>query len=184
MATAAFDLVAQRHAGQVRGGDHAPFLLHPLEVGSRLKVGGYPEHVVAAGLLHDVLEESDTSAEELERRFGQDIARLVEAVSEDPSIEDGVERKARLRLQVAAAGPEAAAIFAADKLSRVRELRIRTARDARWASQEPTRRKIRHYMASRSMLDQLLGPHPLAQELAFELEALFAMPPASAEVVG
>jgi (p)ppGpp synthase/HD superfamily hydrolase len=84
-------------------------------------MSGYPEHVVTAGLLHDILESSDTTALELRMRFGAPIARLVEMVSEDPAVEDRVERKARLRQQVAGAGPEAAAISAADKLSKVRE---------------------------------------------------------------
>ena len=53
--------------------------------------------------------------------------RLVETVSGDPSIVDERERKAALRRKVAAAGSEAAAIFAADKVSKVRELRIRKA---------------------------------------------------------
>jgi (p)ppGpp synthase/HD superfamily hydrolase len=183
-ARAAFEFVAQRHAGQVREADHAPFVLHPLEVGALLNVSGHSEQVVAAGLLHDVLEDSDTSTEELERCFGRDIARLVEAVSEDPSVDDEVERKARLRRQVAAAGPEAAAIFAADKLSKVRELRIRTAADAASAAEDATRRKVEHYLASRSMLERSLPGHPLVQELSFELEALLALPPAGVQVAG
>jgi (p)ppGpp synthase/HD superfamily hydrolase len=105
--------MADRHAGQFREADRAPFVSHPLEVGAALHVFGYPEHVVAAGLLHDVLERSETSAVELRMRFGADVARLVEAVTEDPTVPDAVERKAQLRRRVAAAAPEAAAVFAA-----------------------------------------------------------------------
>jgi (p)ppGpp synthase/HD superfamily hydrolase len=65
LAGQAFEFIAERHAGQVREGDAAPFLLHPLEVGALLHVFGYPEPVVAAGLLHDVLEDSDTSRMEV-----------------------------------------------------------------------------------------------------------------------
>lgn len=64
VARAAFDFVSEQHAGQVREGDQAPFLLHPLEVGARLSMCGYSDYVVAAGLLHDVLEDSDTSPAE------------------------------------------------------------------------------------------------------------------------
>ncbi len=130
LASEAFAFTAERHAGQLREADAAPFLLHPLEVGALLHVFGYPEHVVTAGLLHDILESSDTTAVELRMRFGPQIAGLVESVSENPAVQDPVERKARLRRQVAAAGPEAAAVFAADKLSKVREIRIRAACDA------------------------------------------------------
>ena len=114
LAAEAFEFTAERHAGQVREGDAAPFLLHPLEVGALLHVFRYPERVVAAGLLHDLLESSDTTAVELRMRFGPVIARLVESVSENPAIPDPVERKAELRRKVAAAGAESAAVFAAD----------------------------------------------------------------------
>src|SRR4051812_42881199 len=99
VASEAFEFMADRHAGQLREVDSAPFLLHPLEVGALLSVFGYPERVVAAGLLHDVLENSDTTAMELRMRFGPVIASLVEAVSENPAVHDPVERKARLRRQ-------------------------------------------------------------------------------------
>ena len=50
------------------------------------------------------------------------------AVSDDPTIEDVARRRAALRRQVAAAGEDAAAVFAADKISKVRELRLRASR--------------------------------------------------------
>jgi len=176
----AFEFTAERHAGQVREADAAPFLLHPLEVGALLHVFGYPEHVVTAGLLHDLLESSATSADELHDRYGAEIAGLVEAVSEDKSIVSKVERKARLRRQVAEAGAEAAAIFAADKLSKVREIRLRAAWDPDAAGDPGTAVKLDHYVASCEMLEERLGDLPLVQTLAFELEALFLLPPAVA----
>lgn len=179
LAAEAFEFMAERHAGQVRKADSAPFLLHPLEVGALLHVFGYPERVIAAGLLHDILESSDTTVVELRMRFGLLIAGLVEAVSENPAVQDAVERKARLRRQVATAGSEAAAIFAADKLSKVREIRIRAACDARVTDDPTWRLKLDHYLASSRMLEQQLGAHPVVKALAFELEALHALPPAA-----
>ena len=180
VAAQAFEFTAERHAGQVRMADSAPFLLHPLEVGALLHVFGYPERVVAAGLLHDILESSDTTAVELRMRFGSVIAGLVEAVSENPAVQDPVERKARLRRQVAAAGGEAAAIFAADKLSKVREIRIRAASETGVTGDAELRRKLDHYVASSRMLEQELGAHPVVKALAFELEALQVLPPSAA----
>jgi (p)ppGpp synthase/HD superfamily hydrolase len=184
VASEAFQFTAERHAGQVREADAAPFLLHPLEVGALLHVFGFPEHVVAAGLLHDILEASDTRADELYARFGVEIAGLVEAVTEDTAVAGSVERKARLREQVATAGAEAAAVFAADKLSKVREIRIRAACDAGARHDSSTRVKLEHYVASRYMLERQLGDLPLVQALAFELEALLLLPPAAAERLG
>jgi (p)ppGpp synthase/HD superfamily hydrolase len=178
LASEAFEFTAERHAGQLREADAAPFLLHPLEVGALLRVFGYSERVVTAGLLHDILESSDTTAVELRMRFGTAIAGLVEAVTENPAVRDPVERKARLRRQVAAASAEAAAVFAADKLSKVREIRIRAACDGGFTEQS-LREKLDHYIASRSMLEQELGDHPVVKALAFELEALQSLPPSS-----
>lgn len=180
LASKAFEFTAERHAGQLREADAAPFLLHPLEVGALLHVFGYSERVVTAGLLHEVLESSDTTAVELRMRFGSVIAGLVEAVSENPRVQDPVERKMRLRRQVADAGAEAAAVFAADKLAKVREIRIRAACDPGFTSDAALRQKLDHYTASRWMLEQELGDHPVVKALAFELEALQSLPPSAA----
>jgi len=122
------EFALERHAGQRREGDQAPFVLHPLEVGSLLSLAGYPDRAVAAGVLHDVLEDTDTDETELEERFGAEVSALVRAVSDDASIEDERTRKAALRCQVARGPVEAAAVFAADKLSKARELRLRLSR--------------------------------------------------------
>jgi hypothetical protein len=61
----------------------------------------------------------------LQRRFGTRVARLVESVSDDPSVGDYKQRKRQLRDRVARADPDARAIFAADKISKVRELALR-----------------------------------------------------------
>jgi (p)ppGpp synthase/HD superfamily hydrolase len=173
---AALDFARERHAGQLREGDQAPFVLHPLEVGSLLRVAGYPDHVVAAGVLHDVLEDTDTDPLELEERFGAKVAALVVAVSEDASIEDEQARKAALRGQVGRSSLEAAAVFAADKVSKARELRLTLSYglNGRQAS-----RKLAHYAASLSILERRLGHvHVFVEQLRFELEALDRPAPA------
>lgn len=163
----------ERHAGQTRDLDGAPFVTHPLEVACLLHEAGYSDDVVAAGVLHDVLEDTDAQPEELASRFGHDVAALVAAVSDDPSIEDPTERKAALRLQVAEAGECASVIFAADKVSKARELRVRMSRGL---SRDEDRAKLEHYEASLEMLSDLLPGHHLVDELRMELEAVQALP--------
>ena len=173
---AALEFALRRHAGQRREGDHAPFVLHPLEVGALLSLAGYADHVVAAGVLHDVLENTDTDAVELERRFGVSVSALVRAVSEDPSIEDARARKAALRSQIAGGPVEAAAIFAADKVSKARELRLRLSCGL---PDDEADQQLGHYRASLSTLEAVLGPdHPMVEQLRFELETLDTLPPA------
>lgn len=163
----------ERHAGQTRDLDGAPFVTHPVEVACLLHEAGYSDEVVAAGVLHDVLEDTDAQPEELARRFGHDVATLVAAVSDDPSIKDTTERKAALRLQVAEAGECAAAIFAADKVSKARELRVRMSRGL---FREADRAKLDHYEASLELLAELLPGHHLVDEFRMELEAVQALP--------
>jgi (p)ppGpp synthase/HD superfamily hydrolase len=162
----------ERHAGQRREVDGAPFVTHPVEVASILSEHDCPDHMVAAGLLHDVLEKSDTGHDELEARFGTRVAALVVALTDDPAITDEAERRAALRLQVAEAGDEAAAIFAADKISKVRELRHRADRGDLDAN---SLARLEHYRESCDMLEALLPGSALVSELRREMRALERM---------
>jgi (p)ppGpp synthase/HD superfamily hydrolase len=161
------------HAGQTRDTDGIPFVTHPVEVACLLHEAGYPDDVVAAGVLHDVLEDTDAQRSELEELFGTQVAELVSAVSEDPSIEDRTERKAALRKQVAHSGEHAAAVFAADKVSKARELR---ARQSHARSDRGDRAKIAHYQASLEMLSDVLPGHGLVEQLRSELGSLHSQP--------
>jgi (p)ppGpp synthase/HD superfamily hydrolase len=162
----------QRHAGQIRDLDGLPFVTHPVEVARLLHEAGYQDEVVAAGVLHDVLEDTDAQRSDLESRFGSRVAELVEAVTDDPTIEDDVERKAALRRQVADAGECAAVVFAADKVSKARELRVRMSR-GRFDRADCG--KFAHYEASLAMLTDLIPGHELVNQLRLEVEALQAM---------
>jgi (p)ppGpp synthase/HD superfamily hydrolase len=137
---------------------------------------GAPDHLVAAGILHDVVEKTEASAAELRVRFGERIAALVAAVSDDDRIEGYGRRKAALRRQVAGAGAEALTLFAADKLSKLRELRRETAVDQEQrAAPAPRRelraRRLRHYQRSLALLEERLSDSPLVSELRDELHA-------------
>jgi (p)ppGpp synthase/HD superfamily hydrolase len=147
--------------------------MHPLEVARLLDEAGCPDHVVAAGVLHDVLENTDAERRQLAERFGSRVASLVSAVTEDASIEDAAERKAALRLQVAQAGAEAAAVFAADKVSKAREMRLRASRGRLG---DDDRSRIEHYEESLAMLSEVIPGHALASRLRMELDAVRALP--------
>jgi (p)ppGpp synthase/HD superfamily hydrolase len=165
----ALAFAAERHAGQTRDIEGVPFVTHPVEVACLLHEAGYSDEVVAAGVLHEVLEDTDVEREELASRFGEPVAGLVAAVSDDPSIEDSAERKAALRRQVASSGEEARAIFAADKVSKTRELRERISRGD---ADESDSLKLDHYRASLEMLDGLMPDRDLLDRLRAELDDL------------
>jgi (p)ppGpp synthase/HD superfamily hydrolase len=169
LAQDAVDFAQAHHEGQRRDADDAPFVVHPLEVAVLLRDAGYPDHVVATGALHEVLEDTDVDKHELEERFGHDVAELVEALTDDPSIEDEQERRAALRLQVAEAGETAAAVFAADKISKTRELRMKAERGP---LDGESRAKLEHYLESLDMLEQALPGSELVERLRADLGAL------------
>ena len=173
----ALEFADERHRGQRCEADEAAFILHPLEVAQLLRNRGYPDEIVAAGVLHDSLEDTDATPSELEELFGAGVARLVSAVSEPAGEGSWAERKARLRLSIAEAGPEAAAVYAADKVAMTRELRLTLARDWSAAASPGTADKLEHYWASLILLESILADHPLVAQLRFELEALATLPP-------
>jgi (p)ppGpp synthase/HD superfamily hydrolase len=170
---AALEFAEERHAGQRREADDAPFVMHPIEVATILHEAGYPDDVIAAGALHDVLENTETMPRDIANRFGPRVALLVTAVTENSAIEDEADRKAALRFQVARAGEKAAAVFAAHKISKVRELRLR---GSRGPLDRASREKLAHYEASLEMLAGEMPGHELVEQLRLELEAVRALP--------
>ncbi|MBF2098053.1 MAG: bifunctional (p)ppGpp synthetase/guanosine-3',5'-bis(diphosphate) 3'-pyrophosphohydrolase [Gloeomargaritaceae cyanobacterium C42_A2020_066] len=80
LVTGAFQFAHQLHQGQKRKSGE-PYIIHPLAVSGILADLGASGPVLAAGLLHDVLEDTPTPGEELENRFGAEVRRLVEGVT-------------------------------------------------------------------------------------------------------
>jgi pyruvate kinase len=177
---AAVEFARDRHAGQRRAADGAAFVLHPLEVASLLDRSHYPDHVVAAGVLHDVLEDTDAARSELESRFGPQVGELVAAVSDDPSLPDVEERKAEVRERVRRAGGYAPVVYAADKVSKVRELRALLAGGLAGAEAEV---RLLRYRKSLAMLEETIPGSRVVELLRFELEALEELPPAAGEAL-
>ena len=110
------------HAGQSRY-DGRPYLEHPVRVADLLDRQGLAEPVVAAALLHDSVEDSPLTVGQIVEQFGPEIGEIVAALTEDPEIDDWAKRKDALRRQVIAAGADATAVYAADKLEKIRETR-------------------------------------------------------------
>jgi hypothetical protein len=173
VARAAWEYADQVHRGQTRKFDGVPFLTHPCEVARILHGLGAPDRLVAAGLLHDTVERTDATPAELRRRFGREVSDLVLAVTEDPGIYSYRRRKAALRHRATSTGEEAAVLFAADKLSKVRQYRAQLAQLTS-AGQQPRPRRLHHYRRSLTLLERAIPGHPLVGELEAELEAVDA----------
>ncbi|WP_205695582.1 HD domain-containing protein [Conexibacter sp. SYSU D00693] len=177
VAQAAARFAAEQHRGQRRSSDAAPFILHPFEVASLLRGRGFDDEVVAAGLLHDLVEDTPATLDEVCRRFGKRVGDIVAALTEDATIEDHAARKAALRRQVAGASPEALAVYAADKVAKARELRAEASHDPAGLGAESARLRLDHYRESLTLLEQAVPELPLVAQLRFEVWALEHLPP-------
>ncbi len=120
----AADFAARRHAGQRRKGIAGePYVNHLIEVAALLAEAtkGADAALVAAGPLHDTLEDTSTEYEELAAVFGPDVASLVAEVTDDKSLPKA-ERKRRQVVAAPSASPRARLLKIADKTSNLRTL--------------------------------------------------------------
>lgn len=81
----AFDLACEKHAGQLRKSGE-PYVIHPIAVAEILASLGMDENTIVAGLLHDVVEDTDYTAEELRAEFGEEVELLVDGVTKLASL--------------------------------------------------------------------------------------------------
>ena len=88
----AYVFAAQAHKGQVRRSGE-PYLSHPLEVTNMLADMKLDKTTLAAGLLHDVLEDTDITALGLQKIFGKEIAHLVEGVTKISRLQESSPEK-------------------------------------------------------------------------------------------
>lgn len=172
----AFETARIAHAGQFRdGAEQIPYIDHPRVVAERLTGQGFPDEVLAAALLHDVVEDSEAEVEELRTRFGGRVADLVAAMTEDEAIEDYERRKAEHRQRIAEAGDEALAIYAADKLTNLAMLRDGYREQGEAVGEQlsvPLDLKVAVWEADLAMLLEQAPDLPLVREFADEMAGL------------
>jgi hypothetical protein len=111
------------HENQVRKGTDIPYITHPFGVGMLLMQFECSEEVIAAGLLHDTLEDTATTLEEIEKQFGADVARLVVGASEPNKNLAWEDRKTHTLLALKVASLSQRMVICADKLHNVRSIK-------------------------------------------------------------
>jgi guanosine-3',5'-bis(diphosphate) 3'-pyrophosphohydrolase len=117
----AAQFAGQKHEGQTRDDrDKSPYIDHPKSVVRVIaEVGGINDpQILAAALLHDTLEDTDTTSEELKSTFGKRVCRLVEEVSDNKNLPKEV-RKQRQIEHAAVISADAVLIKLGDKISNV-----------------------------------------------------------------
>ena len=114
-------LALQAHEGQVRKDIPIPYIVHPLRVGIVLARHGFDDEVVAAGIVHDVVEDTSVTIEEIERELGSRVARIVAPVTHNDSL-SWKEKKVAYIEAVREASTEAKAVATADKIANAESL--------------------------------------------------------------
>ena len=112
----AFAAKAHASIDQRRKYTNDPYIVHPVSVASIVAAAGGSEVMIAAAFLHDVVEDTPVTIEEVEAEFGSEVARLVAELTDVSRPEDG-NRKARKAIDrdhSAAASPEGQTIKLAD----------------------------------------------------------------------
>jgi guanosine-3',5'-bis(diphosphate) 3'-pyrophosphohydrolase len=159
----ALAFAAHKHRDQRRkDAEASPYINHPIALAEVLaREGGIGDfEVLAAALLHDTIEDTATSAEELRAQFGERIARLVEEVTDDKSLEKA-ERK-RLQIEHAAGLSRGAKLVKlADKICNLRDVAERP--PAQW----DLARRREYFDWAKQVIDRLRGAHP-GLEAAFD----------------
>jgi len=163
----ALDFAARRHAGQRRKGLKAePYVNHLTEVALLLAeaTDGSDPALVMAGLLHDTIEDTDTTRDELVETFGEEVATLVTEVTDDKSLTR--EERKRRQVETASHKPTRARMLKiADKIANLRSLA-----DSPPLGWSPRRK--REYVAWAREVVAGCGPTNKTLEAQFEQAAL------------
>lgn len=119
--TRAIVFASERHSAQKRKGLPWPYIVHIYEVAQILRENGASQDAVVAGILHDTVEDTGTSLEEIALNFGYKIASIVDVLSEDKSL-PYAERKKVQAERIKVASREAKMVKCADCLSNIKSL--------------------------------------------------------------
>ena len=168
-------LAADRHEGQRRKANERPYVDHVVAVAEILSDAGFDDEVLAAALLHDAVEHTETRQEDIASQFGERIAGLVSAMTDREEIESWEERKTEHRTRVRETGRDAAAIYGADKLAGIREARDGYAQAEEGVEERlgnPLDLRMRVWEADLEMLRGIEPPLSFVDTIADELARL------------
>lgn len=161
----AIDFAARKHKHQRRKGrDEEPYINHPIEVARLIRaVGGVDDiDILVAAVLHDTVEDTDTTEEELTKIFGARAASFVMEVTDDKTL-DKAERKRHQVEHAPHLSPEAKIIKLADKISNIEDIIANPPEG--W----DTARKLEYVQWGRDVIAGLTGANPPLESMFEEL---------------
>lgn len=116
----AIEFAAKAHRGQFRKGTKIPYVIHPFGVGMKLLECGFSVELVVAGFLHDALEDTNVKAEDIRKRFGERVLKIVRGATEpEHGSKPWKERKAHTIEHLKSATQDVVIVSCADKLDNI-----------------------------------------------------------------
>jgi (p)ppGpp synthase/HD superfamily hydrolase len=179
---AALALASLSHRNQVRKGSDIPYSTHVVHVAAILERGGFEPDVVAAGLLHDAPEDTGLAQETIASVCGNEVARIVAALTETKTDAAGttrpwLTRKEERLAKVQQAGSKAVAVAAADALHNICTTIADVEREGSsvWSRFKQPERLVWYYRQIEALAQEMLPGHVLTRELSAAIEQLQAM---------
>jgi len=120
----AIELAAKAHHNQFRKGTDTPYFAHPCSVGILLAQHGCSEEVVAAGILHDTIEDTPLTIEDIRTQFGNEVATIVEGCSESDKSLSWMDRKQHTIDFLVNAPMEVKFVTCADKMDNITSIAL------------------------------------------------------------
>ncbi|MBQ9003598.1 MAG: HD domain-containing protein [Eggerthellaceae bacterium] len=179
----AVEFAARVHAGQLRKGSGMPYIIHPMEAAAICASFTDDIEVIAAAVLHDVVEDTDATMEDVLGLFGERVARLVAGESEDkrehlPAAETWKIRKEEsIEHLRTAEDPGVRMVCLGDKLSNIRSIQrdFEQLGDGLWQrfNQKDPAEHAWYYRTIAEVLKGELGATEAWNEYAGRIEAVF-----------
>lgn len=143
----ALDFATKAHEGQYRKATSEPYIVHPINVANMLEEAGFQEEVIVAGLLHDTVEDTTVTIEEIRNIFGENVAKMVASNTENKEL--GWEARKQHTISSLVNAPfEVKALVVADKLDNLTQLKRDSktlGEDELWKSFKRGREKQKWY---------------------------------------
>ena len=167
----ALAFAAEKHRHQRRKDVHAsPYINHPIALARvlALEAGVHDAEILAAALLHDTVEDTETTPAELNERFGARVASIVAEVTDDKTLPKAERKRAQIE-HAAHLSADAKLVKLADKICNLRDIAAHPPHE--WSVQ----RQAEYFDWARSVIAQLRGANPGLESL---FDAVYAARPA------
>jgi (p)ppGpp synthase/HD superfamily hydrolase len=171
----AIEFAAKAHSSQYRKGTDIPYISHPYAVGMILLSANAQEEEVIAGILHDTLEDTDATEEDILQLFGQTVLSIVQGCSEPNKEASWEERKKHTLEYLNGASPSIRLVACADKLHNLRSIKRDLAGigEVAWDRFKRGREPQKWYYTEIVRSLGSAGSFSLLEELEAEVEEVF-----------